>query len=278
MEQALFHEPQNSLYLSELGENYSSLGNLYQAVECYRRAVVLAPYELSLKGRLGRAYLSIDDFERAFQSFAEIRKADSTNVFFNKQYAFAAFRLGKVDMAIRIYEQVVSENPGDFSSHLNLIAIYKRKKDAAKVYESGNRALSVFPSNATLLLRQADALYELKDYERALFPYEKYLAVNDSTFDVLKNYGITLFFCKQEQEAIRVLEKCFLQKAFELNNKKVEVLFEIATTYEEFNFNKTLALNYYNTYLKTAREKAQNADYALERIRKIKEELFFENK
>ncbi len=69
-----------------------------------------------------------------------------------------------------------------------------------------------------------------------------------------------------------------MQKAYELNNEKVEVLYEIATTYEEFNFNKTLALNYYNIYLKTAGEKAQNADYALGRIRKIKEELFFENK
>lgn len=61
---------------------------------------------------------------------------------------------------------------------------------------------------------------------------------------------------------------------YKCNSLNYEVLFEIATSYEEFNFNKTLALNYYKSYLKEAGDKAKNADYALERMRKIKEELF----
>ncbi len=343
LETALFYDPQNSLYLAELGENYSSLGNIYQTVDCYRRAVELDPKDLNLKGKLGRAYISIDDFQKAYQTFEAIHNIDSTNVYFNKQYAFSAFRTGKPEIAVRLYEQVLNENPGDFTSHLNLIAVYKRKKDAFQVFQTGVRALAYFPGNPTILLRQADALFELSDYEKALFPYEKYLAENDSTFDVLKNYGICQYFCKNEQKSIQILEKCFslvpndqfvhfylglayknlakydrsaeyliaaiacaqpvymtemyhhlgqvygnsrefeksiaaLQKAYECNNERVEILFEIATTYEEFNFNKTLALNYYSTYLKTAGEKAKNADYALERMKKIKEELFIGNK
>lgn len=343
LEQALFYNPDNSLYLAELGENYSNLGNLYQSVDCFQRASELSPEDMNLQGKLGRAYLSIDDFKQAFVTFANLYKLDSTNVLFNKQFAYSAFRVGKPKLATHLYEQVVSDNPGDFSSHLNLLAIYKKQKDSVQVYRTGERALSVFPNNPTILLREADALFELKDYEKAIFPYEKYLTDNDSVFDVLKNYGIALYFCKQEEKAIRILEKCFyqvpndqyvdfylalaykslanysksaeflkaaiecsqppylsemyhhlgqvygrnrefeksieaLQKAYELNNEKVEVLFEIATTYEEFDFNKTLALNYYNTYLKTAGLKAKNADYAFDRIRKIKEELFFDKK
>lgn len=67
-----------------------------------------------------------------------------------------------------------------------------------------------------------------------------------------------------------------LKKANELDPENYEVLFEIATTYEEFNSNKTLALNYYNIYLKEAGELARNLNYALDRIKKIKEDLFFE--
>ncbi|MGQ7870778.1 tetratricopeptide repeat protein [Sunxiuqinia sp. sy24] len=69
--------------------------------------------------------------------------------------------------------------------------------------------------------------------------------------------------------------ECYL-KAYELDSRKVEVLFEIATTYEEYNFNKTLALNYYQSYLKEAGEEAENAYYALDRIKLIKEDLFFD--
>ena len=67
-----------------------------------------------------------------------------------------------------------------------------------------------------------------------------------------------------------------LQKANQLDPTNAEVLFEIATTYEEFNSNKTLALNYYRIYLMEAGESGKNVDYALTRITKIKEELFFE--
>jgi len=56
----------------------------------------------------------------------------------------------------------------------------------------------------------------------------------------------------------------------------VELLFEIATTYEEMRSNQTFALNYYQNYLKQAGEQAKRADYALDRIKKLKEELFFE--
>ena len=67
-----------------------------------------------------------------------------------------------------------------------------------------------------------------------------------------------------------------LKKANELDPTQHEVLFEIATTYEEFNNNKTLALNYYQLYLKEAGESGKNIDYALSRITKIKEDMFFE--
>ncbi len=65
-----------------------------------------------------------------------------------------------------------------------------------------------------------------------------------------------------------------LKKANELDPTDFEVLFEIATTYEEFNNNKTLALTYYRLYLKEAGESAQNMNYVLDRITKIKEDMF----
>lgn len=67
-----------------------------------------------------------------------------------------------------------------------------------------------------------------------------------------------------------------LQKSNELDPNNVEALFEIATTYEEFESNKTLALNYYRLYLTEAGESGKNVNYAFDRITRIKEELFFE--
>lgn len=343
LEQALFYEPANSIYLSELGDNYMALGNIWQAISVYQRAVEISQEENSGKGKLGKAFLSVDDYKNAYLTFDSIFKTDSTNVLYNKQFAFAAYKMGKTDQSVGLYEQVLEDNPGDFGSHLNLIAVYKKKKDIDGIVRSSVRALAVFPGNPTILLRQAEALFELREYEKALYPYEQYLAKNDSVYDVMKNYGIALYLSNKEEKALGILEDCFykvpndpfvnfyiglaykkikdfersgeflnsaiecsqapylsemyhhlgqvyglqreyeksiaaLQKSFESNPENFEVLFEIATTYEEYNFNKTMALNYYSTYLKTAGEKAKSADYALARIQKIKEDLFFENK
>lgn len=343
LEKALFYEPENSIFQAELGDDYSSLGNVWQAIEAYQRAITLNPSETSFKGKLGKAFLNVDDYKNAYLTFETIFKTDSTNVFYNKQFAFAAYKMGKTDQSINLYKQVLEANPGDFGSHLNLIAVYKKKKDINAIVHASEGALAVFPENPTILLRQAEALFELREYEKALYPYEQYLSRNDSVYDVMKNYGIALYLCNNEGKALGILEDCFykvpndqfvnfyiglaykkmkdfersaeflnsaiecsqapylsemyhhlgqvyglqreyeksiaaLQKSFESNPENFEVLFEIATTYEEFNFNKTMALNYYSTYLKTAGAKAKNSDYALTRMQKIKEDLFFENK
>lgn len=343
LEKAMFYEPDNCIYLVELGDDYSSLGNVWQAIDTYQRAISLNPSETSFKGKLGKAFLNVDDYKNAYLTFESIFKTDSTNVLYNKQFAFAAYKMGKSDQSINLYKQVLEENPGDFGSHLNLMAVYKKKKDVNAIVHASEGALAVFPENPTILLRQAEALFELREYEKALYPYEQYLTRNDSVYDVMKNYGIALYLSNNEEKALGILEDCFykvpndqfvnfyiglaykkmkdfersaeflnsaiecsqapylsemyhhlgqvyglqreyeksiaaLQKSFESNPENFEVLFEIATTYEEFNFNKTMALNYYSTYLKTAGEKAKNSDYALSRMQKIKEDLFFENK
>ena len=61
-----------------------------------------------------------------------------------------------------------------------------------------------------------------------------------------------------------------------MDNRKVEVLYELATLYEEYNFNKTMALAYYKDYLKEAGEGGDHVSYALDRVRILKEELFMD--
>jgi tetratricopeptide (TPR) repeat protein len=113
----------------------------------------------------------------------------------------------------------------------------------------------------------------MNDYENA----EKYMqwAIDLSTPTYLPEmyHHLGQIFGQQRKfkESIAAL-----QKSNELDPTNVEALFEIATTYEEFNSNKTLALNYYRIYLKEAGESGNNVNYALDRITRLKEDLFLE--
>jgi len=326
----------NSKYLAEYADLLTEFGNPYKAITYYQRAADHSIEDFNLKYKFGRAFMNIENYQKAYDVFMMIRYKDSTNVVYNKQLGLVALRTGKINQAIEMFESVLEYNPNDFSTYVNLISSYSQIKDAVHIVRTVDRALYFFPENPAILFRGANSLYALAEYEEAKPSYEHYLARNDSILDVLKNYGITLYFCKESGKAISLLETYFyqdpdeayvnfylglayrdignlsrsaeflemavacaqpvylaemchhlgkvyglnrefelsikaLQKAFNFNNKKVELLCEIAKTYEEFNPDKKLALNYYNQYLKDAGDSAVNTKYAQERVRIIRE-------
>jgi len=340
--EALQIEPNNPDVLSEMAEGLSILGNNTDAINFYKKALEIEPDNLPLSGKLGRVYINQKKYKEAYEVFSGIYKQDSTNIYWNKQLAYCAFRMLKRKEAVRLYEMVLEANPRDYGTYSNLIHTYNWKKDGNKIMVLIGKGLHEFPNDAELILERAYYFYRSKRYGPAMVSFGKYLKIeNAPSYDIQMNYGISTYFAGFEEDALETFNELFtlnpndplvmyykslcfkklknfeesekmmqwaidaslpdyvgdmyhhlgqiygqqrkfpesikaLQKANELNPGKYEILFEIATTYEEFNSNKTLALNYYRLYLKEANESAKNVNYAFERITKLKEDLFFE--
>jgi tetratricopeptide (TPR) repeat protein len=87
--------------------------------------------------------------------------------------------------------------------------------------------------------------------------------------DIYYNLGIVYGIHREFKKSI-----VSFKKAYELDSTKCSALFEIATTYEEMQKDKTLAIRYYNAWLKAKKEdNAYNrklTDYAIARKRIIK--------
>jgi tetratricopeptide (TPR) repeat protein len=332
----------NLAVMAELAENYAILGNYQDAAYWFEKTLKLQPENLSLLAKSGRNYISLKDFKMAYICFSDVYAKDSTNIYWNKQLAFSAFRVGKRKQAVELYTKVLEANPRDYSTYLNLVKLFDREKEDSLIIQTFQKGIEQFPSDAELQGEFAKYFFESKKYEQARMNYEIYFSLKgDSIYPVMLNYGISLYFTSAEAEAVTILEKCViqqpndpfplfylglchkklknfelsegymksaieaatpsylpdlyhylgqilglqrkfpesiaaLQKANELDPENTEVLFEIASTYEEYNSNKTLALNYYNLYLKEAGEEGKNIDYALTRMKKLKEDLFFD--
>lgn len=340
--EGLSFNPQNKEIPAELAEALSAMGNHYDAVSYYETAVGLQPDNLVLAGKLGRNYIQLNEFKKAHDIFEQVYRADSSNIFWNKQYAISSHRIGRTSKAIDLYEKILSANPRDYNSYMNLARLYQQaelKDDAVKAMERG---IEVFPNAAGLYHMLGTHHFYNKDYSKARLAFENcFEAGGDTVYKTKLQYGISLYFTGEEASAIAVLLECIeqvqndpyalfylslshkklaqlelaeafmnaaiesatpaflpdmyhhlgqiyglqrsfeksiaaLRKANELDPTNYEVLFEIATTYEEYHSNKTLALNYYQIYLREAGEAAHNATYALDRMSRIKEELFFE--
>lgn len=335
-------DPENVALLAESAECFSVLGNNIDAAAFFEKARTLVPKNLVLAGKLGRVYINEKAYKKAYDVFSSIYAQDSSNVFWNKQLAYCAFRVFNREEAVRLYEIVIKAYPRDHSSYINLINCYNWKKEGNQIMLTIQKGLNEFPADEELRYEEAMFFYKTKRYGPAMVSFEKYLEVEDQPdYETLMNYGIATYFAEFEEKALDIFNDLYtqnpndplvmyyqslcykklkdfeqagklmqwaidgstpeyvaemyhhlgqiygqqrkfkesvaaLEKAFELNNEKVEVLFEIATTYEEFNSNKTLALNYYQIYLTEAGERGKNINYALDRIEKLKEDLFFE--
>jgi len=340
--EGLLLEPENTALMEEAAECFSILGNNSDAIAFYEKAKQLNPKNLVLAGKLGRVYINDKEYRKAYNIFSSIYQQDSSNVFWNKQLAYCAFRVFNRDEAVRLYEKVIEAYPRDHSSYINLINAYNWKKEANQIMTAIQKGEKEFPADPELRYEKAMFFYKTKRYGPAMVSFEKYLEVEkEPDYETLMNYGIAAYFAEFEDKALEIFNGLYeqnpndalvmyyqslcykklkdfeqseklmkwaiegsvpdyvaemyhhlgqiygqerklkesveaLQKAYQLNPEKVEVLFEIATTYEEFNSNKTLALNYYQTYLREAGESAKNTIYALDRIEKLKEDLFFD--
>ena len=340
--EALLLEPNNAVILGEIAEGLSVLGNNQDAIEFFKKAIDANPQDLVLAGKLGRVYINLKQYKNAYDVFANIYLKDSSNVYWNKQFAYCSFRNFKRKQAVYLYEKVLEANPRDYGSYSNLVHSYNWKKQGNEIMATIEKGLTEFPNDPGLILERANYFFKSKRYGPAMLQYEKYFeAEGDSIYDIAMNYGISTYFAKQEEKAITIFEDlnranpndgivlyyislCHkklkdypkaekymqwaingsypdylsemyhhlgqiygqqrkfkesieaLEKAYEFDPEKHELLFEIATTFEEYNSNKTLALNYYRVYLKEVGEGGENINYALDRITRIKEDLFFE--
>jgi tetratricopeptide (TPR) repeat protein len=340
--EALKFQPDDVEIISEIAEDLSILGNHQDAITYYKKAINIEPHNLALKAKLGRVYISKKEIKKAWELFSEIYAIDSTNVYWNKQFAFCSFQVGKRLQAVHLYEKVLDANPRDYGTYSNLIHSYSREKEPDKILATIDKGLLQFPGNAELILEKANFYFRTRNYEPAMNEFENYFTADgDSIYEIVMNYAISTYFSNDEKKAMKILGNLYranpndlfvmyymslcykkmndyenaekymqwaidmstpsyvpemyhhlgqilgqqrkfkesiaaLQKSNELDPTNVEALFEIATTYEEFNSNKTLALNYYRIYLLEAGESGRNVNYALNRITRIKEEMFFE--
>ncbi len=340
-QEALVLAPKSVSIMVELGEVHSTLGNYYDAADYFQKALAIEPRNLVVSGQLGKTYLNLKDYKNGYEVFNSIYQTDSTNVLWTKQLAFCEAKTGKREQAINHYNMVLEQNPRDLNVYLSLVTLYDGIKNQAEILNLFEQGLSEFPANPQLLEKKANYLFAIKQYPEALEVYKVYVENNQPDYELLKNYGICNYFCKDEMLSIDILEQCVLinsndpyvyfylslgfkklaehevaegymktaiesatpfylpemyhhlaqiygqqrkfeesvealKTVYEMDPTDFEILFELATTYEEYNSNKTMALNMYQVYIQEGGAEAKNVSYAVERITKIKEDLFFD--
>lgn len=275
----LFHEiiqadSLNVHYNKQLAMLAGRMGKYREACARYERVLEFYPRDLGVYSRLAEMYLLSEQLPKADLTLKRGLAFFSNNTTLLLKRATSLFTGGKYREALPFYEKWLSITRDSVLTVLKQtgICLYFDGQEEQAL----NLLQKIFfsaPNDPYVCFYIGMNYKKLGDFKKSKDFLEMAIESAMPSFlgEMYHNLAQVHGLLREFEESVAML-----QKAYERNPSNHEILFEMATTYEEYNSNKTLALNYYRLYLLEAKEEARNAPYALARITRLKEELFFE--
>jgi len=180
-EAALASNPRLASAAVKLAQLYSGpLHNGQKALEFAKKSRDLAPLDPQVADLLGRIAFDNGNFSWAYSLLQESvnRLADNTAVL--RDFAWAAYRLGKVDEAQKAMQKLVDANPNapeakDAREFLAMLALESRPEDAVAAEAEVNKVLDGHPDYLPALVARAAAQAQRGQTEAAAETLKKIL-------------------------------------------------------------------------------------------------------
>ena len=241
---------------------------LSEAITLYKKYLAQNPYDMTAYLNLATAYAGTDKSEDGVNTLFLAKEKFPNNKILDLKLAETIFRTRKYEEAFRLYGEYMAKYDTTLQVYANYgICLYylKREQEAINVLES---CFYTKPNDPYINFYLGTCHQKLGNYNLAAKYIEFAIIISMPEFlpEMSHRLGEVYSDMQEYDKAIEALKK-----SYDLDPGDVETLFEIATIYENFNSNPTMAYNYYRTYLMEAGDKAQNVGYALNRMNKIKE-------
>lgn len=268
-----YKDSTNVVYNRQLGLAAFRLQKFEQAIDLFESVLDVNPNDLSMYQNLITLYATTKDAVNV------VRTADRALYFFPEnssillREANALYSTKEFVEAKPVYEQYLAKNDSIFDVMKNYGLCLYTVKDNVKARQILEKCFEIEQDDPILNFYLGMVCRYLSDLPKSI-EYLNY-AIEGARIGMTEMYHSLGQVYGLQREFGKSIEA--LKEAYKCDPQKTEFLVEIANTYDEFNPNKKLALEFYNKYLAEAGDSAINAPYARERIDKIRE-LSLKNK
>ena len=125
---------------------YSDLGDNQRAIEMLKAASEKNPNEHTL-ATLAQFYEQMQDYKHAADALKKAVELAPDNVRMRKGLAEDLMQSGRMDEALKIYQELSTEEPRDPAHYLRAGMIYRIKHDFTKAREALNKAKALDPGS-----------------------------------------------------------------------------------------------------------------------------------
>lgn len=218
-EQKLFEakeiEPNHPIIELALAELYFSIGNYNQCIQLYEQLHSDAQMEftnISIPARLAEAYAAIGAYEKAFQYFQSVSRDDPDMLF---KYGLTAYHIGRKEVAISAWEQLIEQDPHYYSSYYYLGKAYYDERMFDEAYRIASEGLKYDEHNDKLFYLAAKAAYNIGEFEESKFFIQQAIRLNPDDFDAIRFYIDILTEIEEYVQIIAFIEKMSMENVYD---------------------------------------------------------------
>jgi tetratricopeptide (TPR) repeat protein len=157
-QKALDLDPENEEALTGLALVYGDQGLNEKASLLLKRVSDKNPSLRTLTA-LAATYEQMKDFKGAAEAYRRALDLNRDNMDLKRAYAQSLFTGEDYDEALKVFQEISAEEPGDLLSALRLSQIYRQKRDFVKAREYANKATALDATNVEVRYNEV-SLYE----------------------------------------------------------------------------------------------------------------------
>lgn len=188
-----------------LARAYEQLGNIQDARLFYQKAHHLDSIEVKYLMALGNIELQRRDYRAAKKYYQTAVLLDSTNSFYHKQLGKTCYYTNEMVCALESFDKSLYYNNRDLETNILLAQIYYDNQQYDVCLDWIIKGLRLDAGNPRLLNLKLRAEVKSEDYEVAIMTSERLIETGDSSYQVMKYYGIALNKTEEYEQAIDVL-------------------------------------------------------------------------
>jgi tetratricopeptide (TPR) repeat protein len=154
---ALELDPDNEDALTGLAMVYVDLGDNKNAADMLKRVADKNPSGRSLAA-LASAYEQMRDYAMAAETLKKAVELTQGNPDLKRALAQNLLLADRLDESLKVYQELVTEDPKDIQSQLRISQIYRQKRDFKNAHAAADKAKEIEPNNLEVRYNEVNLL------------------------------------------------------------------------------------------------------------------------
>ena len=194
-------EPDNLVYLKELGNIHVKNGEDEKAIPYFEQIITFHPQDVDAMISLGAIYRRLQRYEDSIIILNRALDEGENGAMLNYTLGFTYKEMKEYDDAIDCFEIAISENPTDVLAYNHLGSIYLERKEYQKSINSFKRGLQIDQNHPIINYNLARCYEEANLYSDAIRCFEIALKTKPGWIEAIRDFSELLVKCQRSKEA-----------------------------------------------------------------------------